>query len=352
MTGVDAEDADFLQGPAAEFLLANGLTADGGWSLLRGGRNNRLYRGERQGRAVVLKRFYQDSAESHDRYEAEARFYDLAERAAAEFIPPRLAHDRGLRLALYEYLPGSRLPINGVDRADVDRALQFVLQIHRAVAKSAPLADQARQLPNAAESCFSLADHLSCVETRVARLETIPETDSLTAAARRLAVKRLRPALRHIEAAVLQWATDSGRDPDRRLSQKERCISPSDFGFHNALPDAQGKLRFFDFEYAGWDDPAKMACDFFCQVAVPAPQETWEHFATSVMQLFARPAFARERMDELLPLYRLKWCCIVLNPFLPGANARRAFGGAEELAEEQLALAERIAQQLPPSPAR
>ena len=47
------------------------------------------------------------------------------------------------------------------------------------------------------------------------------------------------------------------------LPKETRCLSPSDFGFHNALLEATGKLRFVDFEYAGWDDPAKTGVRLF-----------------------------------------------------------------------------------------
>src|SRR6185503_11886129 len=46
-------------------------------------------------------------------------------------------------------------------------------------------------------------------------------------------------------------------------------LSPSDFGYHNAVLADDETVRFFDFEYAGWDDPAKLVCDFFNQVEVP-----------------------------------------------------------------------------------
>ena len=61
-----------------------------------------------------------------------------------------------------------------------------------------------------------------------------------------------------------------GLPSERPLDQQDRCLSPSDFGFHNAL--AQGEtVRFIDFEYAGWDDPAKTVCDFFHHPGVPVP---------------------------------------------------------------------------------
>ena len=36
--------------------------------------------------------------------------------------------------------------------------------------------------------------------------------------------------------------------------QEYKCISPSDFGFHNSIIDREGNINFVDFEYSGWDD--------------------------------------------------------------------------------------------------
>ena len=52
------------------------------------------------------------------------------------------------------------------------------------------------------------------------------------------------------------------------LLPEHRCISPSDFGFHNAIKTLDG-VKFIDFEFAGWDDPCKALIDFMLQPKVP-----------------------------------------------------------------------------------
>ena len=37
------------------------------------------------------------------------------------------------------------------------------------------------------------------------------------------------------------------------------------------------------------------------------------------------PQQVRDRIDILMPAYRFKWCCIMLNEFLPAGDARRRF---------------------------
>jgi hypothetical protein len=86
-----------------------------------------------------------------------------------------------------------------------------------------------------------------------------------------------------------------------------------------------GELCFLDFEYAGWDDPAKMAGDFFAHPGIPVPREHFDPFLKTAMS-FSRHANALELRARLLePVFRIKWCCIVLNEFVPEAAQRRRF---------------------------
>jgi hypothetical protein len=114
-------------------------------------------------------------------------------------------------------------------------------------------------------------------------------------------------------------------DPAEFLETAQRCVSPSDFGFHNALAQPDGTPRFLDFEYAGWDDPAKMTGDFFAQLAVPVPTNFFDRFVHETTAAFPRPEELFQRARLLRPVYQIKWCCIALNVFLPVNLARRKF---------------------------
>ena len=49
-----------------------------------------------------------------------------------------------------------------------------------------------------------------------------------------------------------------------------------------------GSFVFIDFEYYGWDDPAKMIADFYLQPAVPVPYEYRETFFELVYKYFVQ----------------------------------------------------------------
>jgi hypothetical protein len=100
-------------------------------------------------------------------------------------------------------------------------------------------------------------------------------------------------------------------------------------------------LVFHDFEYAGWDDPAKMVADFFCQVQVPVPFTFRDAVCSQVVTALDLPTWHYERMQLLMPVLRVKWCCIALNDFVCEDSRRRRYanGGQATLARKHAQLA-------------
>lgn len=291
---------------------------------LTGGANNRVFRLEAAGGVALLKSYFRHPDDPRDRLGTEWAFASFAWDAGVRSIPRPLACDPAAGLALFEFVAGRSLHGTAVGDAEIDAAIAFfrVLNAARSPAAAA--------LPVASEACFSTDDHLATVDRRVARLRAIAPASGIDSTAAAFVGTELAPAWEAVKAATRRSAADVGLKPDRRLGSADRCLSPSDFGFHNAIRTADGTLRFIDFEYAGWDDPAKLVCDFFCQPAVPAPPAAFDRFAAAVAELFPEPAAHRARAALLLPVYRVKWCCILLNEFLPVGGRRRTFSTAAD----------------------
>ena len=181
-------------------------------------------------------------------------------------------------------------------------------------------------LPSAAEAAWTVCEHLDLVNRRIARLQQISGEDSEAEEARHLVREKVIPVWERIlKTANRDWP-EKGRGTHRATA----CVSPSDFGFHNSLLGGDGRLRFFDFEYAGWDDPAKMAADFFCQPRIPAPASEFPGVVALLAELFPQDAEVADRATSLWPVYRMKWICIMLNEFLPAGKTRRGFSMGEE----------------------
>ncbi len=305
---------------------------------MRGGANNKTFRVDGGGRPLFLKVYFRDKADGRDRLAAEWRFVSMAWNHGMRSVVQPLAKDDDAGIALYEFAYGRRLERTEVNVAHIEQALTFVRRL--ATMQYAP---DAQALPDASESCFTLNEHVQLVEQRVRKLAELEPMTATDHELMQFVSNELLPAWQSQIARLGRKAAAANMALDQPLPARDRCLSPSDFGFHNAVLEAGGRLRFVDFEYAGWDDPAKMVCDFFCQPAVPVPRQFLDSVASTVVEGLPNRAMHRHRIDMLWPIYRIKWCCIMLNIFTPVGAKRRGFAGPgqelENLKKTQLALA-------------
>ncbi len=313
-----------------------------GFAPIAGGGNNRVIRVTMpDGPDLVVKSYFVSEHDRRDRLGAEWDFLSFAWARGIRNIPQPLACDRAAGAALYSFVQGRKPSAAQIDASKVEAAAEFVLAINRAPRN-------ASQLRPASEACFSVTEHLATVDRRVERLAVLDPSAPGRAEADRFVAGLLQPAWARIRGRIERAMSTAGIAADEPLRPDEICLSPSDFGFHNALMDTQERLTFIDFEYAGRDDPAKLICDFFCQPELPVPLSHYEYFAGRVLDGLTLSARHAGRCRSLLDAYRIKWICIILNDFLPVGAARRAFAEAGVRAERcaaQLAKArEKLAQ--------
>jgi hypothetical protein len=302
------------------------LIAQTGWfrtyqlSPVKDSGNNRVFRLDADGKSFLLKRYFQHPGDARDRFAAERAFYSFLWDAGVRRTPKPLEWLPEERLALFEFVFGEKP--TAVTPALLQQAIDFFCELNEQRQSSG-----AATLPSASEAYFTLGEHLRRVDFRVTRLGAINPGSEIDRQALDFVLNELTPAWRTTNSITIQ--NHSAEYLAGTLPMGERCISPSDFGFHNSICAGDGKLRFFDFEYAGWDDPAKMVCDFFCQPAMPVNRAELADF---IAKLTGKTPFSglTNRVAILLPVYRIKWCCIILNEFLPVDRARRTFSNPED----------------------
>lgn len=310
-------EAENLTFGAAELFAQAGLRGMPRLEPAPGAANNRVFLARGDGSLSLLKAYFTHPADRRDRAGAESAFSRFAWQRGLRRLPRPLASSPQRRLALFEWVEGRPLAPEEADAAAVEQALAFFTELNGLRREA-----EAAALPDASEACFSLEEHLSLVGRRVAALEASCRAEAGLAA---FVKDELTPFWTLAEQAARRRAEQADLDLAQALPQAGRCLSPSDFGFHNALRRNDGTLCFLDFEYAGWDDPAKTVCDFFEQPAVPAPSSLRQAFIAGVSKALSGEARLAERVEVLAPVYRVKWACILLNEFLPASAARRRF---------------------------
>jgi len=308
-------------------------------SITAGG-NNRLYKLRCAGGIYALKQYFSHPGDRRDRLGAETSFLRHLARENVTGVPVVLASDTGANMALFQWVDGARP--RAADAGLVQQAAAFFAAINATRARG-------QELTVASEASFSLDEALDLVERRLQRLIEVTSdgADAREAVELSRAMNALWPRIR---SETLTRAADLGLAADEETGLTQRCLSPSDFGFHNALVDERGGVTFIDFEYAGWDDPAKMIADFFCQPSVPVSREYWDLFVSQALTPFHGAEEIAQRAQLLLPAFQLRWCALALNLFLPVSRARRQFALAmpdeAEQRRQQLRIAHGLLEQV------
>lgn len=299
--------------------------------------NNRVFAVTSGEHRYAVKVYFRHSADTRDRLQSEYAFLTCASRAGIPCVPKPVACDSQNGIGVYEYIEGRKLKAAEIDAGCVDQAARFILQLNHESAHAA-----GRGLPNASEACFSIDEHFAMVDGRIARLAGIGTVDALDREAGEF-VAALTARWQLAKAQILRGALAAGIEAGAMLA--ERCISPSDFGFHNALATADRGICFIDFEYAGWDDPAKLAGDFFSHPAVAVDAAHFDRFVETALAYSTNPEALAARARILLPVFQTKWCCIILNEFLPDSAQRRRFAdpGRDVVARKREQLGKAVA---------
>jgi hypothetical protein len=303
----------------------------------REGGNNLVFEIDLGPKKRLAKKYYRSADDSRDRLGAEWPFIAYARGLNIDCVPAPCLVDHEAGIGIYEFVDGVKVAAAGLCASHVDAAVAFFRALNGGDRQTLAAA-----LPVASEACFSIDGHLALIGRRVERLAAITADDELTREAARK-VAAIKEAWQAIRAAIEAASGDHRVE----LADDQRCVSPSDFGFHNALQRADGRVVFIDFEYAGWDDPAKMAADFFCQPQVPVPMSFFEPFLDRTMAFSDAAEELKARARLLLPAQRVKWACIMLNDFLPDAAERRRFANPEvDAGERKRAQLDKVARAL------
>jgi hypothetical protein len=233
-----------------------------------------------------------------------------------------------MRVALYRWIDGES--IEAPAAGDIDEALGFLRRLH-----GYRQSDAALSLPLASEACLSGTELRRQIAMRENRLGGV-------AAANEPRLSDFLERFRDLRDRLCERAEVERED---ELAPAFRTLSPSDFGFHNALRDRSGRVIFLDFEYFGWDDPVKLTADFMLHPGMALDRALRHRFAGGMANIHGADPDFRARLARHLPLYALRWCLIMLNEFLPGHWARRAVAGGGDSASakvRQLAKAEAL----------
>lgn len=278
-----------------------------------GGGNNKAFAVQTKSKKYLAKIYYSHPLDSRNRLNAEFSFLEYAEKIGIECVPKPIFSVPKKNMGLYEFVKGRKLTSSELEVQHITQAANFLRSLNERLEKD-------NTLPTASEGCFSIEQHLVLTDMRVKKLLNLPIASEIDREAL-LFVMELDSVWKRLKDNIVTKSSSISI----QLNSTDRCISPSDFGFHNALLRDNGEICFIDFEYAGWDDPAKMISDFFLQPLIPVSFNHFDIFISQALSYSKNKHELAQRTRLLFPLFQIKWCCILLNDFLPIAASRRQF---------------------------
>jgi len=303
-----------------------------------GGRNSKVYTascGSR--RKYAIKVYFKHRLDERDRQKVEFSSLEFLWANGVRCIPRPIISDSERRVAIYEYIDGQRISPQDVRHCDVDYAVQFLVEL-----KKLKNHKDSRAMSPASEACFSGRAVIDSIVGRLDRLLTLGNDNSHYRALHDFLKNDFRPLLKASEARAKLRLDGWGMSFGKELEYEERTLSPSDFGFHNAIRRKDGKIAFVDFEYFGWDDPAKMVSDFLLHPGMWMHERLKKRFVRRILYRFKDHRCLEGRLDGLYPLFGLKWCLILLNEFVPENWRRRKFAGRNDLGRRGDLLANQL----------
>jgi hypothetical protein len=251
----------------------------------------------------VLKIYRGCKSVKEMRFRAESEFLRYANKITPGSVPGLIHADSGSLSIGLEYVPGVSFMNSIVSMSELKGAQQFIERLN----SDRILAD--RLISSFASDASSTIDgHISGLRDRLGNILLPAKTYDLYPRIASLR-NRIRVA---VEALAEETAKVSYHASDSQFDEFFRCVSPSDFGFHNALRTGQGTV-FFDFEHAGWDDIAKLCVDFYLQprcrtYSLLVPDALWGN------KLDRR--LLENRANILYRVQCIRWALISLRPFM------------------------------------
>ena len=284
------------------------------------GKNNRTYLVFTTGKKYLAKFYFSSPKDSRTRLSNEFSFLEYLKEIGIKNVPQPVIRSDLYNLGIYEFLEGRSFSSSDLNEDSILSAASFFSSIN-----NNEFIGNARQLDFASEAFLDLDQSIQQIDERIEILKTSTKQQSQSMGASKFLID--------LQNVWGNLKLDLRLNRDFIMQNNALCVSPSDFGFHNTLVK-NGQLFFVDFEYAGRDDPAKLLADFFIQPEIKVSSDYMEAFTHIAFETFKDKEILFDRAIKLFPMFQIKWCCIIMNEFLPEIAKRRIFSDPELNTEE------------------
>lgn len=270
------------------------------------GKNSRVYFVDHKLETFVIK-FYVNDQRKRMKRECMAFSFFMANKFLN--VPALLGADFTNGCSLFQHIKGKNVDENEITYSDIDDLIGFIKQIKMAEKKS-------NENMNAADACISPIKIIKIIDNRMGKFKR-DSFDGLSGKLFSFINNSLKPYWKIVNANIIEIAQQNKIPLNFELEKRNQILSPSDFGFHNAIRAENGTIFFIDFEYFGWDDPVKLIVDFIIHPGMDINFDFKRYFFQKMLKLFSNDKTLKVRIRMYLPALIIQWVLIILNEFVP-----------------------------------
>lgn len=260
------------------------------------------------GAMYCVKQYMARAGDTRDRLGTEFRAFAFLWQYGIRVIPKPVAYNHKKSIGVYSFIPGKTLRAKSISDDHVLQAIALLANLHRI--------RTSKHLPYfsvASEACFSMNELVKNIQTRK---NTLMKISNQYASLHQFLTKQWDPVWMSVLGYIKQKTKGNLFSASAPLLEEYRTLSPSDFGFHNAILDTNGTVTFVDFEYFGWDDPAKLIVDFLFHPGMRLTNKQKTLFIKNAASIYINDPTLAKRFPVFYLLLGFKWSLIMLNCFL------------------------------------
>jgi len=272
-------------------------------SRIRKGRNNKVFLFKKKKEKMIIKKYKSNFSTEYSRFLTEKIFLEFLKKKKINNVPKIIFFDEKKKIIYLTFIDGK--PIRRVQKNHLISCLKFLKKINFKTTYNN------FKFQNASDACLSIDDHIKTCQVRISKLfKKHKNNNKIDKKILSFLKIEITPSFEKINIEVNKKFSKAKMK--KKLNKNSLILSPSDFGFHNIIYN-KNKLFFIDFEYAGWDDPLKIICDFFLNPDYTISRADKKFFLNKFIHIFGKKLLNADNLRLILKFHFLKWVCVILN---------------------------------------
>lgn len=294
---------------------------------IKAGNNNRLFLVQTLNDRYLVKVYFKDE---RNRLQREFTAFDFLRKNGFQNVPKVYFKNEGLNFAVYSFQEGRVISSLAAGKEQIDSLLDFIIELYKF-----NYSDVLDKFEPAVMACFELQDYLKNIQFRFNRFKEYKSSQSIHPLVGEF-INQVK-VIDYIESEFNRLEDKVLSSTHKSISEFEKKLSPVDFGLHNALFKIDDSVCFVDFEYFGWDDPARIIADFVNHdMQFDLPTVFKQYFVEEYIKRADLAETETERLYLVKELISLEWLTIYLYGMTPEKIATRLHANPDYNLEESL----------------